>query len=116
MGMRVLIVEPEASVNRMITWILEEAGFDVEATDASDAAEREVAPDVTVVDTRMEGDCRLGEIARRSPVVALKSAAASDDTTPEGVAIVHVPFDAETLVETVRSLAGPHGGAPDRER
>lgn len=114
---KVLVVEPEEPLKRMILWILDEAGFEVEAAPTPDAAVDvavEYAPDVVVLDINAVGEPDwplVSRLSERAGVLALSRADGRREH-PSIDAIIHRPFDADTLVEAVSALA-ESGTEPD---
>lgn len=111
---RVLVVEPEEPLQRIIVWILDEAGFEVEAAATPGAAVAragEYAPDVVVLDISAWDDSdwpAVSRLSERASVVALTRSDRRRDH-PAIDAVIHQPFDADTLVETVSALAEASG-------
>jgi DNA-binding response OmpR family regulator len=114
---RVLVVEPDERLKRMIIWILDEAGFEVEAAPTPGAAADRAAayaPDVVVLDINAVGEPdwpAVSCLSERAGVLALSQSQREPERPPIH-AVLHRPFDADTLVEAVSALADA-GPDPD---
>lgn len=125
-GGRVLVVDDEAGVRRMVRAVLSRAGFDVvEAADGAEALAvlngRQLF-DLVVLDVRMPGMDgfevleHLRGIAPTLPVV-VSSGYSAEDLSPAHVSdpattILPKPYAASELLEHVRSAVGRHRSAP----
>jgi DNA-binding response OmpR family regulator len=110
---KVLIVEPDEPLMRMLGWILIDAGFAVVCTGDFDEALRrlpEVRPDITVLDgDSAENMCAdpIGAVRTRwgeGRVIDLQRPSAPQMTTAD--ATLRKPFHADSLVATIRELSG----------
>lgn len=115
----VLVVEDDADLRELCSEILAEAGYAV--SEASDGAEglarlRERRPDLIVLDLRMprvdgyEFLRRMRSLqVRPEPAVVVVSAVANRRRLSElgPLRLVTKPFEAEVLLDEVRSLLGP---------
>jgi DNA-binding response OmpR family regulator len=128
---RVLVVDDDEPIRRMLTMSLELDGFEVAS--ASDGLEAIIqvglfCPDVVVLDImmpRMDGLTALGHLRRQPetadiPVVLLSAKA---DSTDIAIGIragasdyVTKPFDADDLVSRIRSVITPSSAPFARER
>lgn len=119
---RILVIEDEPLVRFSLTAFLEDSGFAcTEAADGAAGLEAfgRVHPDLVLTDLRMprlDGFGVLAALRIRSPetpIVVLTGsgdASAAEDVVAQGArACLFKPlYNMETLVETLRSLLGPH--------
>ena len=110
---KVLIVEPDERLKRMMIWILIDAGFAVVcASDFDEALRRlrEVRPDITVLDEDgAEGMCAdpIGAVRtrwRRGRVIDIQPHHAPEMTTAD--ATLRKPFHVQSLLAAIRDLSG----------
>jgi two-component system response regulator GlrR len=119
---RVLIVDDDPSLRRLLCLRLESAGFDVVTVDGARAALGRIAseiPDLVVTDLRMEGMDglelfrTLRERMPALPVIILTAHGTIPDAvtaTREGAfAFLTKPFDSGQLVAVVNDALGPTG-------
>lgn len=119
-GMRVVIVEGEAATARTMRWILDEGGFEPAAAKSADEVTAEVsrAPTAAVilsVDLPPDAKARwIERIRAEAPVRILDLHSAAEHGAVERRArfdaCLHRPFDADTLLETLRGLVTDTGG------
>lgn len=129
-GLRVLVVDDNHLIRRLLTLILETAGFEaVEAESAEDALAlaAEQPPDLWIVDEVMPG-MSGSELVRRlrrarepriagAPIVGLSGrVGASVDLRSAGCDVfVAKPIDERRIVTALsRAARARHGGRPDR--
>lgn len=116
---RVLLVDDDPGLLRLITLRLESSGFEVDAVESSDEALGRVAanpPDLVITDLRMEGMDgmalfrHLREQTPMLPVIILTAHGTIPDAvnaTREGAfAFLTKPFDSTELVDTVMEAIG----------
>lgn len=127
MRKRILVVEDEPDISRVLGMILDVAGYEVPAADGLAAARKTLAesppPDLVILDLVLaDGDgaelCREVKSAHPSlPVIALTAqvhAGARERALAAGCDhFVAKPFEVETLEALVRLTLGD---APDRRR
>jgi DNA-binding response OmpR family regulator len=114
---RVLVVDDDVSLARILSFVLSQEGFDVKvANDGDDAIEAAKIdrPDAVVLDLRMPGkDGRavfkeLRELGIDSPVLILSAFDAQRAYVELGAqAYMNKPFEPERLAEAVRRLLEP---------
>ncbi len=121
-GLRILIVDDEASAREVLTFILESFGAEVKSADSASVAltilER-FKPDVLVSDIAMpkeDGYFLIGEIRRlnselrKTPALALTAYAGREDIERVNIAgfqsHIAKPVDANKLVRAIARLAG----------
>jgi DNA-binding response OmpR family regulator len=115
---KVLLVEPDAPLMRIMGWILADAGFEVVGEHDFDEALRtlpELRPDVTVLNCDVtEGACtdRIGALRTRWPkgrVIDLQHLQAqhAHETMTADVTLTK-PFHAESLVAAIHDLSAEH--------
>ncbi len=125
---RVLVVDDDPVIGRLIAANLTLEGFDVAmAVDGQECLDNvsALAPDIITLDvtsSRIDGRETLLRL-RASPetshikVVLITARAPEDDQTPgtqvDADAYVTKPFDPGTLIHAVRKLADPLGQPPD---
>lgn len=125
---RVLLVDDDPGLLRLISLRLQSAGFVVDAVDGADAALGRMAaqmPDAVVTDLRMEGMDGMALFralrARQPllPVIIMTAHGTIPDAvaaTREGVfAFLTKPFDSTELVDTVAAAIGRSGQAEAAE-
>lgn len=126
-GARVLLVDDDPGLLRLITLRLESSGLSVDAVSNAEAALGIISsdpPDVIVTDLRMEGMDGMALFRRvRSdnpglPVIIITAHGTIPDAvqaTREGAfAFLAKPFESSELVETVREAIHPSRGSPAR--
>lgn len=110
---RILVVDDESNLRLVLRLILEAAGYEVaEAAHGADALEQttETRPDLVLTDLMMPvmNGSELIERLRADPETAgipiVVISANPRAARPEGDAQVGKPFDADALLETIRSL------------
>ena len=119
---RVLLVDDDASLLRLISLRLESGGYEVDAVESAEIALARIAtrkPDVVVTDLRMTGMDglalfrRLREDNPTLPVVILTAHGSIADAvaaTEQGVfAFLTKPFDSRELLDVVKAAAGLSG-------
>lgn len=97
---RVLLVEDEPDIARIITFKLEREGHEVRVDDAFG-----FAPDLAIVDAGVDADLQdvVDRLRQRCAVVVLVDA--RDERTPAGVAAtVRKPFKPTVLARLVREI------------
>ena len=120
-GKRILLVDDEPPLLRMMDAYLSRLGYAVTASDSTDAAWKEVeaSPEqfaVAVLDATMPG-MSMAVLALRlllaNPVIAVVAASgypvdmtAVESAAPGRVAFLLKPFSPEMLAETVRRMSG----------
>ena len=117
---RVLIVDDDPAILRLLEVNFRMEGFDVDAAAHGEdalAAAAAATPDVVILDLMLPGmdgreilsQLRAAPTTSDVPVVFLTARGRDDAMTDGDELFVQKPFDTVELVETVRSLAG---GAP----
>lgn len=122
MGKRILVIDDEPAIHRLVKIILEQEGFQVEGMEERAEARRSVKlgkPDVIILDLMMpEVDgfeilkmLKEDDETREIPVIILTVRILSEDREKAlsmGADLYMTkPFEPSQLVEAVRSLAGP---------
>jgi DNA-binding response OmpR family regulator len=120
---KVLLIEPEQPLMRVMGWVLTEAGFEVIGLQDARTAEKqlpEIRPDVTV----LNGDYGEPERARwldrlraRWPgarVIDIHRMQVWGESTEHADASLTKPFHADTLVEAINDLVSANGHAGSR--
>jgi DNA-binding NtrC family response regulator len=121
MGFRILLVDDEPQLLKMMSLYLKRRGFEVTPADSTEAAWSEIdaAPGefaVAVLDATMSG-MSMEQLALRilksSPSIAVIAASgypvvmsALEAAGPGRVMFLHKPFTAEMLVDAVRRMLG----------
>jgi CheY-like chemotaxis protein len=120
-GGRILIVDDEPAVLKMMSSYLVRLGYTVTSLDSTDAAWKAVesapAPfDLVVIDATMTGitmDELARQLLRTNPAITVIAASgypvdmvALEAAAPGRVAFLLKPFSPEMLVETVRRMLG----------
>jgi CheY-like chemotaxis protein len=128
-GERVLVIEDDAEIRKVVVSLLTSAGYRVAAAEDGEAALLQVearAPDLILLDMVMPGMSgwtflrRLTERGSSIPVVVLSGRYAS--ATPLGelsecvTAYIPKPFDRAQLVETCARVLAGNGPEAERER
>lgn len=118
---KVLLIEPERPLMRVMGWVLTEAGFEVIGDpDASHALATvpEIAPDVIVLNGEFPDDERaalidaLHERSASAPVIDVQKMQTWQPLSArEADARVTKPFHAETLVDVIKELVSRDGQA-----
>lgn len=114
-GVTVLVVEDEKVVLRLVTRVLERAGFRVlpagDAQEALAATERVQEPPALVISDLVLPASRGGDLARRLrerwpslPILFTSGRPMDGGDLPEGATFLAKPFSPEDLVKTARSL------------
>lgn len=121
-GARILIVDDEPSLVKMMTVYLERLGYTVTACGSTDEASRLVRTEpasfaVAVLDATMEGlsmEQLALEMLRACPALRLLAASgypvdmsALEAAAPGRVAFLHKPFTPEMLAASVRRMLAP---------
>jgi DNA-binding NtrC family response regulator len=120
-GRRILIVDDEPSLLKMMSSYLSRLGYPVTASASTEAAWKEVAasPDefaVAVLDATMPGMSMVAlalRLLRANPVISVVAASgypvdmtAVEAAAPGRVAFLLKPFSPEMLAATVRRMSG----------
>ncbi len=119
-GQRILVVEDDVQVRSLVTELLEQLGYDVEAVESADAALPLLASarplDLLVTDVGLPGlnGRQLAEIARQSrpelPVLFMTGYAATTATQGEyldvGMTLITKPFSLSALSSAVSAILG----------
>lgn len=115
----ILVVEDETPIREMITFVLEQNGFNsVEAIDIKDAKEKivEPYPDLILLDWMLPGgsgvklakELKLGEYSRNIPIIMLTARADEDDKVKgldAGVDdYVTKPFSPKELIARIKAV------------
>jgi DNA-binding response OmpR family regulator len=108
--MHVLIVADDPNLQRVLTWLLMEEGFDVELVESPDAglhAGKRKPPDLVIIDTDRPLHEKAAVVAvykSEFPHVAVLDVPSSRKEQPvEGADVwLPKPFDADLLLEKVR--------------
>jgi DNA-binding response OmpR family regulator len=109
---RALVVDDNALIRRLVSQVLADAGFVVDAVSTIDAA-LHLEPagyHVLVIDVRLgaeRGTDLVETLRRRDPLLpsrCLLMTGGLDDSLPGDVAVLVKPFDLDDLVAAVRSL------------
>ena len=122
---KVVLVEPDAPLMRVMGWILADAGFEVVGEHDFDEALRtlpELRPDVTVLNCDMTEDACADRIAAlrtrwpRGRVIDLQHLQAehAHETTAADVTLTK-PFHAESLVAAIHNLSAEHESYEETE-
>jgi DNA-binding NtrC family response regulator len=115
---KVLLVEPEQPLMRVMGWVLAEAGFEVIGLkDPGEAAEMlpEIRPDVTVLNGEYAEEERrrwIDKLHERWPgarVIDVHRMQVWGESSEHADATLIRPFHADTLVEAIHDLAGHDG-------
>jgi DNA-binding response OmpR family regulator len=113
---RILVVDDDVALARIVAFVLKDEGFDVEIANDGDrgiAMAQANPPDAVVLDLRMPGkDGRetfkeMREVGVESPVLILSAYdARSAAQELAAQAYMNKPFEPERLVEALRRLVG----------